>query len=267
MDAADEARFATALLDPMQPAPGGLRLRNGGDPASRFAIYRNNATVSLIEALAVKFFVTRALVGDAFFRGMARLYVQREPPSSRLLHEYGATLPEFAARFPPAGGLPYLADIARLEAARTCAFHAADADPVSAETFGTVTPETAARLRLRLHPSVHLLASAWPVLSIWLAHIRGSGTPEDLSAELRRIDLRRPEAVLIARPRDQVRHWLLPPGGAGFLAAVALGDTLAEAAARAADASPDFDLTANLTLLIRAEIAVHLSFAGVATDD
>lgn len=259
MDAAGEAGFAAALLDPMRLPPAGLRLRQGGDPASRFAIYRNNVMVSLTEALAERFPVTRALVGDDFFRAMARLYLQGEPPSSRLLHEYGATFPDFVGRFAPARPLPYLADVARLEVARTSAYHAADADPVATEAFAAVAPDTAARLSLRLHPSVQLLASPWPALSIWLAHVSGCDEPDQLSAELGRIDLTRSEAMLIARPRAEVRHWLLPAGGHEFLTAIAAGAMLAEAAAFAAFSMPDFELTANLTLLIQAEIVMGLT--------
>jgi hypothetical protein len=259
MDAAGEARFAAALLDPMRPPPDGLRLRHGGDPASRFAIYRNNVAVSLLEALAERFPVTRTLVGDEFFRAMARLYLQDDLPSSRLLHEYGAMFPDFVERFAPARPLPYLAGVARLEAARTFAYHAADAEPLAAAAFGSVAPDAVGRLRLCLHPSVRLLASPWPVLSIWLAHVRGSDAQDQPNPELGRIDLTRSEAVLIARPRNEVRQWLLPAGGHEFLAAIAAGAPLADAAAQAEVTMPHFEPTASLTLLIQAEIVVGLT--------
>jgi hypothetical protein len=44
--------FAAALLDPEHPLPAGLVTRNGTDPATRFAVYRNNVVVSLVTALA-----------------------------------------------------------------------------------------------------------------------------------------------------------------------------------------------------------------------
>ncbi|HSO45483.1 MAG TPA: DNA-binding domain-containing protein, partial [Rhodoferax sp.] len=47
-----QAAFAQALLNPHMPCPGGLTTCNGSDPATRFAVYRNNVTVSLIDALA-----------------------------------------------------------------------------------------------------------------------------------------------------------------------------------------------------------------------
>jgi hypothetical protein len=62
---------------------------NGSDPARRFAVYRNNVVVSLIDALADTFPVTQELVGEDFFRAMAGVFVRHAPPTSALLAEYG----------------------------------------------------------------------------------------------------------------------------------------------------------------------------------
>lgn len=268
MDVSAQATFAAALLDPGRPLPKGLSVWSGGDPARRFAVFRNNVVVSLLEALAARFPVTQELVGVEFFRAMAHLYVQDEPPRSRLLHEYGETFPRFVERFAPANDVPYLADVTRLEAARTRAYHAADLEPLPPEAFAAIVPDAAAYLAVRIHPSAQLVASAWPVHSIWQAHqpLEPAHAPGSTAVELSRIDLQRAEAVLVARPRLEVVVWRLPPGGVAFLEALADGCMLAEAAARAAAAALDFDLTANLTLLIQADIAVGLSFHGAIAD-
>jgi hypothetical protein len=263
MDATAQARFAAALRNPALPAPPGLRSWNGSDPARRLAVYRNNVTVSLLDALAARFPVTQALVGAEFFRAMARRYLAEEPPRSRLLHEYGDMLPSFVARFAPAREVPYLADVARLEAARTQAYHAADVPPVPRDAFAAIAPEAAPGLTVRLHPSVRVIASAWPVLAIWLAHRQGEATAACLAG----IDLATAERVLVARPRLEVRLWLLPPAGEVFLAALGDGATLAQAAARAVAGDPEFDLTAGLTTLIEAEIAIGLSLHGALHHD
>lgn len=44
-----------ALLDPEHEIPAALITWNGSDPAQRFAVYRNNVTVSLLEAIADTF--------------------------------------------------------------------------------------------------------------------------------------------------------------------------------------------------------------------
>ena len=63
--------------------------------------------------------------------------------------------------------MPYLADVARLEAARTRAYHAADATPLDAADFGGIAPDTIGSLQVTLHPSLEILRSRHPVVTIW----------------------------------------------------------------------------------------------------
>ncbi len=167
-----QSEFAGALLDPGLDCPAGLRAWNGSDPATRFAVYRNNVVVSLIDALADGFPVTQALVGEAFFRAMARAWVQSQPPRTRVLAHAGEDFPQFVERFAPARQLAYLAGVARLEFARVRAYHAADAGSVDVPALGAAfaLPDAALRLRLGLHPSLSLLASPYAVVSLWAAH-------------------------------------------------------------------------------------------------
>lgn len=153
--------FATALFDPAQPCPAGLTAWNGSDPARRFGVYRNNVIVSLVDALADTFAVTQELVGVQFFRAMAREFAGTNPPTSPLLAFYGDTFPDFIEHFPPATGLPYLADVARIEHLRVHAYHAADLEPVHAETIAAALAEVAdlPHLRLAIHPAVGVLDS------------------------------------------------------------------------------------------------------------
>ena len=95
-----QSAFAAALLNPDLPCPGGLTTWNGSDPELRFAVYRNNVTVSLIDALADTFPVVQALVGEEFFRAMARVFAQANPPRSRLMAYYGDTLRRLCGLFP-----------------------------------------------------------------------------------------------------------------------------------------------------------------------
>ena len=79
-----QAQLALALLDPGAACPPGLRSWNGSDPGARFAVHRNNVVVSLIDALADGFPVTQELVGEAFFRAMARVHVLARTGAARL---------------------------------------------------------------------------------------------------------------------------------------------------------------------------------------
>ena len=130
MPAPFEASFARALLDPAQPVPGGVISDNGAMPARRFAVHRNNVVAGLVKALQTRFPVVQKIVGEEFFAAMARVFVMRKPPRTPILAMYGDEFAAFIAAFEPAGELAYLADVARLEAARTRAYHAADAMPI-----------------------------------------------------------------------------------------------------------------------------------------
>lgn len=247
--------FCKALLDPDQGTPDGLRSWNGSDPAMRFAVYRNNVIASLIEALADSFPVVKALVGDRFFDAMAQGFVRQNLPASPVLARYGDAFPAFVADFEPAGSLPYLADVARLEWFYVQAFHAADAQPVATEAIGRLLADSDALpgLRLGLHPSAALLCSDHAVVSIWAAH-QGTG-------DLRRIDPGRPEQALLLRSGLEVQVLPLDRAGAHFTERLLRGESLGEALERTAAESPAFDPAGILGLLIRhgAITALHPS--------
>src|ERR1700737_734497 len=123
--------FARALRDPDLVVPRGVTSHNSDAPRERFAVYRNNVMVGLVGALEARFPATRKIVGEDFFKGAAQLFAATQPPRSPLMMFYGDAFPAFLAGFEPAREVPYLADVARLEAARTRACHAADAKPLT----------------------------------------------------------------------------------------------------------------------------------------
>lgn len=213
--------FATALLDPAQPVPAGVRSPRQTADSKRFAVYRNNVFVSLVGALEKRFPVTRRLVGDEFFRGMARSYAGDVRPSSPLLFHYGDSFPEFIRQFPPAAALAYLGDVARLETLWSDAYHAADHAPLPLATLATLPPERVGALRFVPHPATRLLRSDFPVGSIWAAHQGESVGPLRSSAA---------EAVLIVRPAAEVQVHILPAADAGFAEALLAGESVMEAA-------------------------------------
>lgn len=237
--------FAEALLDPEQACPPGLITWNASDPARRFAVYRNNVIVSLVDALADTFAVTQDLVGEAFFRAMARVFAYANPPTSRLLVFYGETFPEFIERFPPAASLPYLADVARLEFLRVRAYHAADVAPVRSEDIVAVLADEdkLPDLGLALHPSLAVLDSAAAVVALWAAH-QGIGALATLVPDV-------PETALIVRDGLDVEVMKIPRATGVFIKAVKRGATLGDAMALAQRSDPDFDATLPLALLIQ----------------
>jgi len=249
-----QAAFSAALLDPRSSCPEGLFSANGADPASRFAVYRNNVQSSLINALAYSYPVVMQLVGEEFFHAMASVYLLNNAPQSTLIKDYGNNFPGFIEGFKPASSVPYLADVARLERLRTTAYHAADAQPSSHEQISEqlADPQALSELTVGLHPSLNVLTSTFAVVSIWAAHQQ--------DATLAGIDLHREQHALILRNGLDVEVFVIEPGASAFIHNLQSGQPLIQAAQNA----PEFDLSQTLALLISHNAITHLHYNKVA---
>ncbi|HEY4846432.1 MAG TPA: DNA-binding domain-containing protein [Methylocella sp.] len=243
-----QSDFAHAVRDPDLVIPRDVTSHNSNAPQERFAVYRNNVVVGLVSALEARFPATRKIAGEDFFKGAARLFAATQLPRSPLMMFYGDAFPAFLAEFEPAREVPYLADVARLEAARTRAYHAADAKPLTSAALVGGVPDALARMRFILHPSVEIIASDYPIVTIWAMN---SG-----EMDLAPITDWRGENALVWRPGFDVEVRRLPPGAKIFLQTLAARNPLGEAAAAALAANASFDLAANLAAL----------FAGLAIE-
>ncbi len=242
--------FALALRDPNAAVPPGVTAHNSAAPHKRFTVYRNNVAVGLATALEARFPAVRKIVGEDFFRAVAKLFAAAHPPRSPLMMFYGDEFPAFLAAFEPARELPYLADVARLEAARTRAYHAADAIPLEAEALHALSPQVLPDLRFTLHPACEIVASDYPIVTIWAMN---SG-----EMDLVPINDWHGEDALVSRPQLDVEVRCLPHGAKTFLQSLAAGQPLGTAAAAALAASVDFDLAVNLAALFSG-LAIHMT--------
>ena len=235
-----QSAFRTAVLGGDPAAAERLVVTDAISAADRVLIYRNNAQISLAKVLASDFPVTERIVGEKFFREMARQFVFAHPPKRPELLAYGDAFPAFVAAFPPAHRLAYLGDVAALEAAAKQAFFAADADPIAPMVLADAAAGDPAALRFDLHPSLRIVRSDHPILTIHRANRadRARVGPVDLSAQ--------GETVLVARVGADLTMDLLDAGAAAFLFALAAAQPLGQAATAAQAAKPDFDLQACL---------------------
>ena len=236
-----QSAFARALLDADLPIPANITTARRVQDAARFSVYRNNVISGLIRALAQMFPVTERLVGTEFFAAMAQGFVLGHKPATPLLMDYGANFPDFVATFAPAAGLPYLADVARIEVARIGAHHAADAAPLLVTDLAGVASHALPGLSLVPHPSARLVRSRFPAGSIWAAH---------QAAEVAPVAAASAETVLVLRPALSVFVHILPPQDVAFAAALLQGHSLGFAAERALLLRPEFDFGAALLGLL-----------------
>lgn len=159
-----------------QPAPNERcigRVLPAEIPARRrLQIYRNHHRVSLAGALSACFPVVERLVGTACFTALARRYVETRPPRAGQLLDYGRGFPAFLEGAETLAGLAYVTEVAALEWLRQEAYHAEDAPRLHLARLAEVPPSAQEYLRLALHPSVRLLRSPYPVVSIWRTNHR-----------------------------------------------------------------------------------------------
>jgi hypothetical protein len=160
-------RAIGALLAQGDLAATEFVIPDGIAPESRLSIYRNTYSGNLVGALRISYPAIRRLVGDEFFEGAARAFIDAHPPQSAYLNDYGSRFGDFLAHFPPAASLAYLPDVARLEWAVNCALHAEDA--LTLEPAGLAALPNDADPRFVAHPSVRLLQTNYPADTIWRA--------------------------------------------------------------------------------------------------
>jgi hypothetical protein len=250
MSTETQTAFAEALLDRSKPVPQAVRSWTGAVPQKRYGVYRNNVATGLARALAVRFPVTEKIVGDEFFTAMARDFALSSPPRSPVLLNYGEDFPDFVATFAPAAGLPYLADIVRLENAQVKAYHARDLAPIDPQALSRITPERMGGLVFTFHPAVTVLTSPYPIVTIWAMNsgVKALAPIEDWTGE----------NALVTRPELTVLTREIKPGSARFLLALLKGATLAGAYQSVLDADPDFDLGQNLADLMRSGAIIDI---------
>ena len=227
-----QARFAAGLLTAGDD-PADLFRGEAARTARRFALYRGNLTANWDRGLGNAYPVLRKLVGDEFFRAMAREFGRATPLVEGDLNHLGADLASFLEQFASLADYPYLPDMARLEWALHQAHYAQDSPALSLAVLAEMDADTLEGLRPHLREPCKLLRSPWAIKDIWQAHQPGGPPwPEDI-AQL--------SHYLVCRPRWRAEVLALSPGEFAALQAIDDGGSLGAALEAATDADPDFD--------------------------
>ncbi len=238
--AAFQDAFSAALNDTTDGVGplAGLTAQRG------FAVYRNTVMRGCIDSLQANFPAVLRLVGEAWFRAAAAEFVRAYPPRTASLVEYDERFAAFLATFEPAAGLPYLADVARLDTFWTQAHLSADQACVAAVRVAAIEPQALAHCVLHPHVSARWRAFDGPIFSIWRSN--RDAAPADL-AELEW----RSEAALVVRPLETVETLELTAATCAFLDVCGQGMSLADAGSAALGVDADADLAAMLERLLR----------------
>lgn len=220
-----------------------------------FGVYRNTVFKGGVDALAANFPTVARLVGEAWFRAAAAVYVSASPPDDARLLRYGRTFPDFLERFEPARELPYLANVARLDLLWIDAHTAPEDTRADAASIAAQPADRLADRAMRPHASARW---AWfdgqPAYTIWRANREHADVPDDLAWQS--------EGALLVRRGGEVIWRPLSAAGRAFLDACAARTPFEAAAQSALDAQPDADFGALFSMLLEAGAMAELESVG-----
>jgi hypothetical protein len=203
----------------------------------RLQLHRHHLTRSLGGALAATFPTVATLVGQAFFGLLARDFMAGTALEDPVLSRYGEYFPQFVAAKQDMHGLPYLADVARLDWALNVAFHAPWEPRLTAADLVAWPQDSLSSLSVRLPAGSSLIESAHPLDLIWQASQPGSSVDKvDLAAG--------PACLVVFRRAGDAAFAVLAPSEAAFIERLRRGDPLATAARHASQVDEEFDLAA-----------------------
>jgi hypothetical protein len=132
-------------------------------PAGRLDVYAQMYWARLTDVLHDDFPRVAAILGPERFAALACAYLTRHPSTHPSVRWLGGEFADFLAGHGPVEGLPFLADLARLEWARRAVFDAADAVPLRVDELRAIPPSVWPSLTFHLVPAVRVLRLAWPV--------------------------------------------------------------------------------------------------------
>ena len=220
----------------------------------RLQLHRHHVASSIGAALAATFPTVAALVGQEFFGLLARDFAAGTALEVPVLSRYGEHFSQFVAAKQDMHGLPYLADIARLDWALNVAFHAPFEARLSAADLAGWPQDSLPSLSVRLPTGSSLIESAYPLDLIWQASQPSSSVDKvDLAAG--------PACLMVFRRSEDAAFAVLSPDEAAFIERLRRGDRLAIAAQHALRMEEHFDVTATFGRML----ALRLLVAGTPT--
>lgn len=231
-EALRQQMLVRALWGDARPGAVGGWMRDGARFERGLRAYRAHAGALAERALGAAFPTVAQLLGDGSFAKLARAFWHADAPQRGDIAQWGAALPEFVAADAQLADLPYLADVARLDWAVHRAEQAADGGG-AAQGLPLLGAHDPAALRLALAPGTALLASAYPVVTLYHAH--RSQAADRFAPAREALAAGRAETALVRRCGWAAAVSALDVPGARFTAALLAPVSLAQALADAGD--------------------------------
>ena len=219
----DQGMVNPQLIDAITP---------GGLLSSRTAlqVYSRGHFVRLTEALGETFEAVWWVSGDEDFFALTKKFISLYPSQFYNLSSYGQEFPIFLEEERPFADLDFLPDLARFEWLFKQIFHAAQHEPVSADSIQTLGQN--GRVRLSFGESVSLFSSNWAIYDIWKLR----GTPHEGRPD---ITWNRDQQVLLYKKNSHIFVNELTEIEFQLCTHLLSGTTVEDTMSRAAETIPD----------------------------
>jgi hypothetical protein len=238
-------RALLAALATRGPASAELVLQGDAARARQgLDAYRINAAAIAERALGAVFPTLAALIGAEDFEHLAREFWHAEPPTRGDLGEWGTTFPAWLAAHAAFTEWRYFGDAARLDLAVHQCERACDAD-FDAASLALLSEAEPQQLRLLLMPGTALIASRWPIATIYAAH---HSAEADFDAMRAALDNEVAETALVARKGWRATVHRIDATDARWTAQLLAGAPLDQALAEAGE---EFDFAAWLASAVQ----------------
>ena len=205
-----------------------LNEQGGARGEERMAVYAEAYVARLMEALAEIYETVYHLLGKEAFIELTESYLEAHPSHSYNLNSFGEAMAPHLERTRFAAELPFLPDLARLEWQVSRAFHSFEQTAFDPASIAQNSEEDWDRLRVVFQPSVAVIRSQWPILTIWNARKKPLGEI-DISLE------GQPQQVLVSRRGMDVTCEALEEAQVELILSLQSGEPLGKSCARLAE--------------------------------
>ena len=167
----------------------------------QLAIYQNNVRGALQNTLAQVYPVCCKILGDKYFKQLARVYIKNHPSTHYDLNRYGEFFSDFlkseCQQQSELHNFLYLSDLAKLEWFYHQIYYAADATIFDFTAFAQLTEQQQAQSLFQLLPCLKFISSDYPILSIWQVNQAEGNRQQTLNSQ--------PENICVFRENNQIQ--------------------------------------------------------------
>ncbi|WP_395705769.1 DNA-binding domain-containing protein [Casimicrobium huifangae] len=221
-----DAQFIASMIAALDGHERGTVANDALLQQTAFRVYRNTVRLGALDALRANYPTVLQLVGEEWFSAAAHRFLDRQPPASPCLLDYGAGFDGFLAALDASAELPYLPAIATLDRAWTEAHCAADA---SALTVANMQALLGSGERIYPHPATRAFWFAdTPAAQLWCASRSGVDDLSTIEWQGAGALLTRPHGAVLWSVCDEAAVALV----AMFAAGVGIADAIEQTASR-----------------------------------